>query len=101
MLNGRFFHGSIEVGRIVNNEWQGLIDHVDIETISNRITISQKRRKIFELELFPPNKIVVNEMVINIDNNLAIVNKRPNGKRWFLLIGDARIETVSKHVYKV
>jgi hypothetical protein len=91
ILNGRFFHGSEEVGRIVDNEWQGFVSDVDIQTVSNRVSLIRNGRNIFEFELFPPNKIIITEMAIKFDNNLAAVQTDSKGMKWFLLIGDARI----------
>jgi hypothetical protein len=94
ILNGRFFHGSEEVGRIVDNEWQGFVSDIDIQTVSNRVSLIRNGRNIFEFEfeLFPPNKIIITEMAINFDNNLAAVQTDAKGVKWFLLIGDARID---------
>jgi len=88
VLNGIFYHGETVVGRIVDNEWQGVVSDIDIQTVANRVTLSRDGKKIFEFELFPPNKIVVTEMMINLDNNLAVIQTGPSGEKWFKLIGD-------------
>lgn len=88
VLNGIFYHGETVVGRIIDNEWQGVVSDIDIQTVANRVTLSRDGKKIFEFELFPPNKIVVTEMMINLDNNLAMIQTGPSGEKWFMLIGD-------------
>ena len=88
VLNGIFYHGETVVGRIIDNEWQGVVSDIDIQTVSNRVTLSRDGKKIFEFELFPPNKIVVTEMMINLDNNLAMIQTGPSGEKWFMLIED-------------
>ena len=88
MLNGIFYHVETVVGRIIDNKWQGVVSDIDIQTVANRVTLSRDGKKVFEFELFPPNKIVVTEMMINLDNNLAVIKTGPSGEKWFMLIGD-------------
>ena len=73
---------------MTNNEWQGVVSDIDIQTVANRVTLSRDGKKVFEFELFPPNKIVVTEMMINLDSNLAVIKTGPSGEKWFMLIGD-------------
>ena len=67
---------------------RGVVSDIDIQTVANRVTLSRDGKKVFEFELFPPNKIVVTEMMINLDSNLAVIKTGPSGEKWFMLIGD-------------
>ena len=51
MLNGIFYHGETVVGRIIDNEWQGVVSDIDIQTVANRVTLSRYGKNLFVMLL--------------------------------------------------
>jgi hypothetical protein len=83
------------VGRIVRNEWQGLVRNWDIETVGKKITVRYAHKEIaLVIRTEPPNKLIVEHLEMYFKGCLLIGKEDvelsaylPDGTLWFRFVG--------------